>query len=601
MKHSQSNFGSKRPRDFSSDIDSNYGEKKKKTVSQSKKEIMINPMLNKKNEGALSEPIKSITLPNNSQSFRVKVNKTEIQSARFNPLNISKSKPSKNIDFREGCLDFSTNSNLRAVVEQAKKLEIQNKKLMVETEDSSLRLMNEHIRKNLLLLELEGLTKQLDEYKILNEKKQINRNENVSKLTAMRESMMFNLDKSKICIDDINTKKLHLKSKIIVKNDEIAKENITVIYIFLLILKHIELVEREKEIDGNKRNLTFDTLKVEEETKMYYSIYYYFRIERRLRLQYIEFDKLNTQKEEYFKNKLDTISQIIVLKPFYKKFFILRNIQNKEIEKNDLLKNIQINKNRKNIIYSNEKNEDLTLEFNYAISLHNNCFEEIKYAKEDSILNNELLSMFMSYMIQMTSANDERNLVSLYLSQNLNMDYPNLNFNCNMLNSLIEVAKHISHFNEILFNFKLIFRENILDILSKDYVFKDCSSNKQNFSLILFQDLILKNETAIANKDNLIGVEFILTNTKNNSKMKIFYLNIQETTIINSLLTNFNNFNTKKKREKSSKNKKSNKDVQFILDEMNVIEAFYFITLLDLNCDENINLKNLRELMINLQ
>ena len=91
-------------------------------------------------------------------------------------------------------------------------------------EDTKLKVLNEFGIKNLELLEFEGLTKMLHNLKKLNGTKKTNLAEINAKSQALRESIEINLEKSRDAIDKLKNKKLHLLSKIEIKNDEIKIE-----------------------------------------------------------------------------------------------------------------------------------------------------------------------------------------------------------------------------------------------------------------------------------------------------------------------------------------------------------------------------------------
>jgi hypothetical protein len=334
-----------------------------------------------------------------------------------------------------------------------------------------------------------------------------------------------------------------------------------------------------------------------------------YRIERRTKLVTLDVEKLILKKEEYYKGKIETINHILILKPFYKKFCVIRSNES-EIAittENDISltsqnpKNFLIQKNRK--ILSISEIESL-FKFDYIISLIDNPYEEIKYVKETTYINDELISIFMSYLIQMNSCNDERNFVGLYLT---NFNNNNSQLNNNITSIVQSLVNKISHFNDYTFTIKGISKSNIFNI-TKETIFSEnlssSSSINSKMSLVFKEanELIIK---AVGSEDEVIGYVFCIRNVKNESKMKIFNLSFKDQNLVSSVISKFNDINvSKKKREKSSKKKRGNKEFQYIFDEMNISFGFYFATIVDVNCRDFSEFSkkdsNFKDILINI-
>lgn len=149
--------------------------------------------------------------------------KTSVNSAK--PTSTTRLKKNEGkLPFKEGCLSNQMNNNLKKVVSKKKSLQDQLKEVEKRTDEKKVKLLDEHIKMNLNLIELEELKKTLHEYKENNVKKKATMVENSAKITGIKESAQINLDKTKILIDELNNKKYNLKSKIQIKEQDINEE-----------------------------------------------------------------------------------------------------------------------------------------------------------------------------------------------------------------------------------------------------------------------------------------------------------------------------------------------------------------------------------------
>ena len=110
-----------------------------------------------------------------------------------------------------------------------------------------------------------------------------------------------------------------------------------------------------------------------------------------------ELDKISVKKEEYYKSKIEALSQILVIKPFYKKFCLIRNFKTLDssyennLNTNDGVNNIfqpssnnnlhnnlsqnfnlPINNNMNNNNFSHNSNSQINLNLNLISSHPNN-------------------------------------------------------------------------------------------------------------------------------------------------------------------------------------------------------------------------------------
>ena len=224
------------------------------------------------------------------------------------------------------------------------------------------------------------------------------------------------------------------------------------------------------------------------------------------------------------------MSQILVLKPFYKKFCVIRNVVNpSSMEKNNKTSNdysritntnqsIKIHKNRKILQLLNE---EVDIKFDYITTLLDNPYEEIKYTQENNFLNDELVSIFLSYLIKMSQFNDERNFVVLYLSDKLNSD-------SNLFTILQEIGDKISHYNDYSFSMKIAHNKEFKD------VYKEINFNHDNKLYLNLKEV----EKACKNlkEDEEVIFYFSIQNRHNNSTLKIINVSFENLNVVTQLL-----------------------------------------------------------------
>lgn len=369
----------------------------------------------------------------------------------------------------------------------------------------------------------------------------------------------------------------------------------------------------------------------------------YFRIERKQKLLIIELEKFLIKKNEYYKNKFEALSQLLILKPFYKKFCIIRNYKQKErdIGNNINLTNVvtRLNLSHTNLklsLYNNisqsesaqynninttypfkidksrklltilDQGEESKIKMDYICSLFDNPYEEVNYCMESQFINDELVQMLMSYLIKMNSLNDERDFIILYLSDQLELEKAdgkiNLLFNKNLMIIVHDIINKISHYNDYTIFMKIGTKEEFYELL-KESNFGD--TKKFNFNnKEIDKNLISVFNSVDESEIKVTCIYFCIKNKKNNSKMKIFYFDYKSKLLVENLLTKFNEINiSKRKKERSSKkSKKGLQDVYQILNEMEFTTSFFFSSIVDMPVDEfnSKNLSNIKELLLSI-
>jgi hypothetical protein len=131
--------------------------------------------------------------------------------------------------FSEG-MSKSLNSNLNKILTKERTLENNLKTLTLNINDGRDKILNEQVKKNLNLLEIEFLKLQLEDFKKLNDEKKKNSSEKTAQMMADRETWNINLEKSYKVIDEINKKKMQLYSLNLIREEEIKRETENVKY-----------------------------------------------------------------------------------------------------------------------------------------------------------------------------------------------------------------------------------------------------------------------------------------------------------------------------------------------------------------------------------
>jgi hypothetical protein len=271
-----------------------------------------------------------------------------------------------------------------------------------------------------------------------------------------------------------------------------------------------------------------------------------------------------------------------VLKPFYKKYLILRSDNQAN---NDLVK---VCKNRRTLTIDNKMmDSNSIINFSYISSYVDNTLDEPLYYKEQEFLNNEFSHFLLSYLFHVNSIMDQRDIVSLYISTEEKLYLEN-----NFFNVINDVCKKICHFNEYSAELKIVLKNKII----KHSEFQITTKDERNW----FSSITLQDSNVVNYSDEMIGILFILKNVKNNSNMKILNLGWKNTSLAFNILTKFNEVNNgKKRKDKSSKKKKTIKENTFIFDELEIQECTYFTTIMDIYTKDLSN-QEIKELLFNI-
>jgi hypothetical protein len=269
------------------------------------------------------------------------------------------------------------------------------------------------------------------------------------------------------------------------------------------------------------------------------------------------------KKNELHKRSNELITNTILLKPFYKKYIILRQ--------NELINHyFKISKNRKSF---NNKADGIesSLKFDYIISTVDNPFE-LKNTKEDNYIYQEVITIMQTYLTKVMDMNEGKNILMMYLSKYISL-------NNNVLIAIINDLLHrVSHF-EFQLDLKLIYCDKFLEI----------ATGVNNI-----RDIVIINE------EEIVGFLFKITNKVNKTEINILQLSYDDQIRFQAIATKFNEINmTKKKRNLSSKKKKGGKDITYILDEIAFEDLYYFSTFLDISNDEN-SIESVKEVLFNI-
>jgi hypothetical protein len=327
-------------------------------------------------------------------------------------------------------------------------------------------------------------------------------------------------------------------------------------------------------LENTKSTIGFDILSKEQSFKKYNYINNSY--ERSLKISKVELNNLIEKKRENNKAKMELLSQMLVFKPYYKKFLIFRQSTSPNNQ-------FKISKYRKNLTVSVEGIES-SFKFDYIYSLIDNPYEEIKYCNDMIYLNNEMISVFNNYTIQSNSSSDRQDLLALYISNPIKVVDEIVTFNTSIIDILDEVYKRLDNINDYHITVKLITSESFYEFLTiTNENFKNIFEKAIQDNLCMFKEVI--------------GFFFIIKNNTTGCQIKVIYMSYEDCTRLPQLLMKFNEINsTKKKRLNSTKKKRTAKDIGYILDESEFIETYYFASFIDIGQDD-LSAENLKDLL----
>lgn len=181
-------------------------------------------VLSKKQKTTSARSKTEFHINHNPNIEKVTITRTASTKSRLNSSARSTSK-----QFKPNCLESSLQKNLESTKEKSKKLEYESNKLYKLNEETKHLVLDELIKKNLDLLEVEGLIKHLHELQKQCENKNKEKTENNARIKATKEFAIGNLEKSRKVLEDIQSKKIQLENKIVILNEQTQREEDKVI------------------------------------------------------------------------------------------------------------------------------------------------------------------------------------------------------------------------------------------------------------------------------------------------------------------------------------------------------------------------------------
>ncbi len=190
----------------------------------------------------------------------------------------------------------------------------------------------------------------------------------------------------------------------------------------------------------------------------------------------------------------------------------------------------------------------------------------------------------------MNQIRDERDFIVLHITDNLKINASNF------FPLLQDLANRISHYNDYVFSLKIAVNKEFKDV-TKEISFNH--NNKLNMNLNEIEKIF---KSLINNEDDETIFYFNIQNKQNKSKLKIFSLSCDNIHVTTQLLSYVNDYNSKKKRERSSKKRKTGKELFYILEQMELYNGFFYMTLIDCSYNKFFPKveENIKEVLLNL-
>jgi hypothetical protein len=287
------------------------------------------------------------------------------------------------------------------------------------------------------------------------------------------------------------------------------------------------------------------------------------------------------KQQDGYRVKMEILANMLVLKPYFKKFLILRKAEDKSLQSY-----FKVPKTKKNLIITNEGIET-NIKFDHISSLVDNPYEEVNYLSEKDHLNQETASILNNYILKVNAVSEGRDLLILYISKPITVVNNSLSYNTNLIEVLNEVYKRIDNVIEYQITIKLITADSFLDLLTLTQGdLKAQIENTFQENLKLFEDAF--------------GLYFTIKNKNNNSQAKIIYISYEDTVRLPQLLMKLCEINmTKKKKQLSTKKKKIARDIGYILDESEFVDTYYFAAFIDIEQD-GLSIETLKDLLYSM-
>lgn len=478
----------------------------------------------------------------------VKINNKQKEFTLLNGSN--KPFDSSKVKFGSECLKTASTDNFNRLIDNERELESNINFILMKSRSIMDEMQKALLIKSTLLKEQEELRHQLDRMKMITEQKRKASLANISNLNEIKAQMSEALYSSKKTIQEIQTKRQKLLETTVQKNNQIHLTN----------TEYNILSEKELDIASIEKTLLKNISQTEIEIK---------KTEKKKIELHLEVNRLQEKKNNHNQARLETLSHILTLKPYYKKFLIYRtcpsiNSNIKQSTCNNMSGNMDNNANTHNhytIIHKNRKtlllNESTQYKFDYIISSISNPYEE-NSINETHYINNELVNMLMSYISQFNQGNEHKNCFVLYIS-------------------------HISY---------RMFNETIMTLINN--VLGQCSEYFLTIRLQLKDAMITLNKDIELEKQidkvKEFPSAFIYELKDENNVSKIWFCNAEfENMEIGSILFKLNEQNQTKIQKKKVKNnnilyKETNANI--LLKEINEFNSFYSLGVIDISEDE---------------
>ncbi len=167
---------------------------------------------------------------------------------------------------------------------------------------------------------------------------------------------------------------------------------------------------------------------------------------------------------------MDYLFKTFILKPYYRKFLIIRSGENHLKYKFKICK-----KSRKTFTIMNSNNIDVKVNFDYIFSSFDSLYDYLEPLTEDEKINNDIQKIFSNFIGDTL----QHNMLFLYITQ--------LKEKIVFDSKIITILKNLisQYSNDYLYTVKLIARDELIELVSDEvYIEEDNflnNSRKRNF------------------------------------------------------------------------------------------------------------------------
>ncbi len=284
---------------------------------------------------------------------------------------------------------------------------------------------------------------------------------------------------------------------------------------------------------------------------------------------------------------MDYLFKTFILKPYYRKFLIIRSGENHLKYKFKICK-----KSRRTFTIMNTNNIELKVNFDYIFSSFDSLYDYLDPLIEDEKINCDLLKIFANYI----GDSPQHNMLFLYLTQLKEK----VIFDSKIVTILTNLITQYS--NDYLYSIKLIARDELIELVSDEVYIEENNffknSRKKNFKKELKLGIFF------INLEIILGFTFTMISVKNKSKITFIVTDYNNYSLINLILGKFNEENnpqTKRKRDKSYTKKKIKKDYQFYFEEIKQDNTLYYCSLVEIDAEKvNLQDESLNDIFLSL-